>query len=394
MRDLRVFCGAMVKSIAILGATGSIGTQALDIASRYPERFCVEALTAHTNAEALFQLCREHEPRAAGLVVEPEQIPDDLRHIDWYFGEDASERVVLATKPEYALAAVVGIAGLPAVLASMEVCERVLLANKEALVTGGELVMIKAKQKNVQLMPVDSEHSAIYQCMRGALNNLPLRLILTASGGPFRTWNKSDIEHATVSDALGHPTWNMGSKITVDCATMMNKGLEVIEAHHLFRMPLEKIDVIVHPQSVIHSMVEYRDSAVMAQLGLPDMRAAIGYAMGYPERLSFAGRRLDFAQLGSLTFEEPDFARFPCLAYAREAQKQGGNMPVVLNGANEVAVEAFLKQRIRFGGIAEAVDYALQHTTQAHIDSIEGVYQADRDARRLTAGWVLERAEK
>jgi len=291
--------------------------------------------------------------------------------------------VLEAAKADDVLSAVVGIAGLPAALKSLEVSERLLLANKESLVTGGHLVMEKAERLGRQILPVDSEHSAIFQCLQGAADNPVKSIILTASGGPFRTWNKERVFSAKVSDALGHPTWKMGPKITVDCASMMNKGLEVIEAHHLFRMPLERIEVVVHPESIIHSMVEFEDGAVLAQLGLPDMRVPIGYAMGYPDRVPFGGERLNLAKLGRLTFEAPDTDRFPCLKMAYEAQRMGGIMPVALNGGNEAAVAAFLKERIPFGGIAEVNARVLEETEMKPVSCVADVYEADRAAREL-----------
>ena len=372
-----------MHTIGILGATGSIGTQALNLVETHSDRFRATVLTAHSDAQKLFELVRKYRPLAAGLVIEPDEIPADLRHCEWFFGEDCSALAIRACRPDDALAAVVGIAGLPAVMEALDVCGRVLLANKEALVTGGELVMNKSARKNVQLLPVDSEHSAIFQCLQGAGGNAVRKLMLTASGGPLRTWSKARIANATVQEALGHPTWRMGNKITIDCATMMNKGLELIEAHHLFAMPPERIEVLVHPQSAVHSMVEYEDGAVIAQLGVPDMRAAIGYAMGYPKRLAFGGERLDFVKFGNLTFEAPDEVRFPCLKMAREAIVIGGRMPVALNGANEAAVGAFLAGRIRFGQIAEVVDAVLQRFPAGAVADIADVYDADAKARAL-----------
>lgn len=372
-----------MRTLAILGATGSIGRQALDIARRVPDQFKVTLLTAHSRAEALFELVREFRPAVAALTVEPNTLPEDVRFCQWYFGEDAVRQAVLATGADDVLSAVVGVAGLPAAMAALEVSERLLLANKESLVTGGALVMGRAAALNKPIVPVDSEHSAIFQCLQAQGGNPVSRLILTASGGPFRTWEKSDIEWATRAQALGHPTWKMGAKITVDCAGMMNKGFEVIEAHHLFNMPMEKIDVIVHPQSVIHSMVEFEDGAVLAQLGAPDMRVPIGYAMGYPSRIPFGGERLDFARIASLTFEAPDVARFPCLRLAIDAQKAGGVMPVALNGANEEAVAAFLDERIPFGGIARTVEAVLARTQNAPVREIGDVYEADKRARAM-----------
>ncbi len=370
-----------MRTIAILGATGSIGRQTLDVVRSAGEKFHIKAMTAHANADALFALVREFRPEIAGLYVEPEHIPEDLRDVEWFFGENFLTRVLEAAQADDVLSAVVGIAGLPAALKALETSERLLLANKESLVTGGHLVMEKARALGKMILPVDSEHSAIFQCLQGAADNPVDRLWLTASGGPFRTWNKARVYNAKVSDALGHPTWKMGAKITVDCASMMNKGLEVIEAHHLFDMPLEKISVVVHPQSIIHSMVEFEDGAVLAQLGLPDMRVPIGYAMGYPDRVPFGGERLSLAKLGTLTFEEPDTERFPCLKMAYEAQRMGGVMPVALNGGNEAAVAAFLAGKIPFGGIAEINRQVLEATVYAPVTCAADVYEADRAAR-------------
>ena len=256
-----------------------------------------------------------------------------------------------------------------------------LLANKEALVTGGELVMKKAADRGIPMLPVDSEHSAIFQCLQARQGNPVKRLLLTASGGALRAWEKDAMFNATVRDVLKHPTWNMGGKITVDCASMVNKGLEIIEAHHLFDMPAEKIDVVIHPQSVIHSMVEFEDGAVLAQMGMPDMRGPIGYAMGYPQRLPYDAKPVNFYELGHLDFAAPDFERFPALKMAIDALKAGGSMPVVLNGANEVAVGAFLGGRIPFGRIPEIIGHALETLPRTAITSIPDVYAADAAAR-------------
>ena len=370
-----------MKTLAVLGATGSIGSQTLDLVGRYPERFSAVCLTANHSSDKLFDLVRKFRPLAAGLVVEPEKIPEDLNFCQWFFGPDCSVRVLEAVRPDAALCAITGIAGLDAVWTALDTCDQVLLANKEALVTGGDLVMEKARRLGKPMLPVDSEHSAIFQCLQAAQGNPVRSLILTASGGALRTWDKNRIIRATVHEVLNHPTWSMGQKITVDCATMVNKGLEIIEAHHLFDMPAEKIRVTVHPQSVIHSMVEFEDGAVLAQLGCPDMRGPIGYAMAYPQRLPYEAKRLSFAQLGSLSFEEPDLERFPALGYAVEALKAGGAMPIVLNGANEVAVAAFLRGEIAFGRIAEIIRNALDCVSQRGISCIDDVYQADADAR-------------
>ena len=372
----------MPRTIAILGATGSIGTQALDIARRHPDRFLPVCLTARSSAEKLFALVREFKPRVAALDIEPQCLPDDVRFCQWYFGEGSSARALAAAQADDALCAIVGIAGLDAVWTALDSCERVLLANKEALVTGGSLVMEKAKRLRKMMLPVDSEHSAIFQCLQAANRNPARRIILTASGGALRDMPVERLYNATREDVLRHPTWVMGAKITVDCATMINKGLEVIEAHYLFDMPVDRIDVVIHPQSVIHSMVEFTDGAVLAQLGSPDMRGPIGYAMGYPERIDYDGKRLDFVQLSQLTFKAPDPQRYRCLQLAIDAITAGGTAPVVLNGANEAAVDWFLKDRIPFGRIAEIVESVLNAAPVKKVTSIADVYEADAYARR------------
>ena len=379
-----------MRKLAILGSTGSIGRQALDVVSRYPDRFSAYSLAAHASAEALFEQVRAFHPERAGLVCVPENLPGDVKDAcAWRFGEDVCSWAVEGA--DDALAAVVGIAGLPSALEALEKCERLLLANKEALVTGGELVMEKARRLGRAILPVDSEHSAIFQCLQARGNNPVRRLLLTASGGPFRTLSREETYRATVRQALGHPTWKMGAKITVDCATMMNKGLEVIEAHHLFGVPLEKIQVVVHPQSVIHSMIEFEDGAILAQLGKPDMRGPISYALGYPERLPYGGEPIDWTRLSSLTFEPPDLDKFPCLKLAYQAQAAGGTLPVALNAANEAANEAFRQGRICFGQISEIVDEVLNHTDRRNISCVQDVYEADRLAREAAGRVTLGR---
>ena len=373
------------RSIAILGATGSIGTQALDLVRRYPDRFEATCLVAGRSAEKLFDLVREFRPKVAALAVEPKELPDDVKFCQWIFGEDCPVRALEAARPDDALCAIVGIAGLDAAWTALDVCSRVLLANKEALVTGGALVMDRAARLGKPLLPVDSEHSAIFQCLQARADNPVRRLHLTASGGALRDWPKEKMAAATVRDVLAHPTWRMGGKITVDCATMVNKGLEVIEARWLFDMPNEKINVVVHPQSVIHSMIEFEDGAVLAQLGRPDMRGPIGYAMGYPERLPYGAEPLDFAALSKLTFAAPDMERFPGLALARAALEEGGSAPAILNGANEAAVAAFLEERIPFGRIAEIIAETMNACPRFAIDEIGDVHAADAQARAVAA---------
>ena len=371
-----------MRRIAILGSTGSIGTQALDVAARHSDRFQVTALVAHSSSEKLFEQVRAFRPQLAALTVEPESIPEDVKNIcQWMFGKDVLLDVVRACEADDVLVSVVGVVGLAAVMEALACGKRVLLANKEPLVAGGELVTEAARRAGHPLLPVDSEHSAIFQCLQGAGGNRPERLILTASGGPFRTWKKEDIACATKEQALRHPNWSMGRKITIDSASMMNKALEVIEARWLFDMPAERIDVLIHPQSVIHSMVEYADGAVMAQLGTPDMRLPILYAMSWPERLPTGGKRLDFAAMNALTFEQPDLERFPGLGLAYRALEAGGTMSAILNGANEVAVDAFLHDRIRFGQIAELVEETMLSVPVTASPTLEQVFESDRAAR-------------
>lgn len=379
-----------MRKLAILGSTGSIGTQALDVAARHGDRFAVTALVAHSSAEKLFEQVRAFRPQIAALTVEPDEIPEDIRGAcQWMFGENVLLDVMRACEADDVLVSVVGVVGLAAVMEALSCGKRVLLANKEPLVAGGELVTEAARRAGRPLLPVDSEHSAIFQCLQGAGGNRPRRLILTASGGPFRTWKKEDIFTATKEQALRHPNWHMGRKITIDSASMMNKALEVIEARWLFDMSAEQIDVLIHPQSVIHSMVEFDDGAVMAQLGTPDMRLPILYAMSWPDRLETGAKRLDFEKLSALTFERPDTDRFPGLKLAYDALGAGGTMSAVLNGANEVAVDAFLHDRIRFGQIAELVEETMLAIPVVQRPTLEQVFESDAAARRK-AGALLE----
>ncbi len=374
-----------MRSISILGSTGSIGTQAIDVAARHADRFRVVALTAHSNCESLFAQARRVKPLLCGLVVPPPEIPDDLKGIEWVFGADCLRQAAALSEADDVLVAVVGFAGLPAVLDALSAGKRVLLANKEALVAGGALVTEAAKRAGQPLIPVDSEHSAIFQCLRAADGNAPERLILTASGGPFRTWEQAAIERATVAEALRHPNWAMGRKITVDSASMLNKALEVIEARWLFDLPPGKIDVLIHPESIIHSMVEFRDGGVLAQLGTPDMRLPILYAMSFPERLPTGGEKLDLAKIGRLTFEAPDRTRFPGLYLAYEALLTGGTAPAMLNAANEIAVEAFLAEKIPFGGISRTVQETLLRLPVAPVRTLLDVQDADAAARCMAS---------
>ncbi len=366
------------RRIAVLGATGSIGRQALDVLAPHGDRFLVTALSAHSSAESLFDLVRRFRPRMAALTGGECAVPDDLRFCEWVFGEDALEKLAAQCDADDVLDAVSGMVGLSAVAAALKAGKRVLLANKEALVAGGEIVM---RLGGDRILPVDSEHSAIFQCLRAADGNPAEGILLTASGGPFRTWDKARMARATVADALGHPTWHMGRKITIDSASMFNKALEIIEARWLFDMPPEKITVLIHPQSVVHSAVRFVDGAVIAQMGVPDMRVPILYAASCPERLDTRTRPLDLAAVGKLTFEAPDEDRFPALRMAREALNAGGGACCVLNAANEIAANAFLAGQIAFGRIPEIVERALSHIGAPRMDTLKETFDIDASAR-------------
>ena len=372
-----------MKKIAILGSTGSIGTQALDLCRRHPDRYRVTALTARGSREKLFAQVREFRPEMAGLTegIDSSEIPEDLKFCRWMNGQEALHAAAAEVDADQVLVSIVGIAGLRSVLDALGAGRQVLLANKEALVTGGHLVTDLAARAGKPLLPVDSEHSAIFQCLQGAGGNQPEKILLTASGGPFRKWEKDRIEQATPAEALRHPNWNMGAKITVDSASMFNKGLEIMEARWLFDIPEDRIEVVVHPESIVHSAVVFRDGAVLAQLGLPDMRVPIGYAMAYPERLETGVEPPDLFALGSLTFEKPDEQKFPALRLARESLRAGGAACTVFNGANEEAVAAFLREEIPFGEIARRVENALKKLSGLPADNLEDILEADRRAR-------------
>ena len=372
-----------MSTLSILGSTGSIGTQALELVRLHPDRFQVKALTAHRNAELLFRQVREFRPELAGLTVPipREGIPADLDFCRFVMGPEALHAAAAEVEADQVLVSVVGIAGLQSVMDALSAGRQVLLANKEALVTGGHLVMEAARRAGKPLLPVDSEHSAIFQCLQGAGDNRPTGILLTASGGPFRTWDAARIARATRREALNHPNWSMGAKITVDSASMFNKALEIMEARWLFDMPPEKIHVVVHPQSIVHSAVAFEDGAVIAQLGVPDMRLPIQYAMTYPERIPTGARALDLFALGQLTFEPGDPVRFPALRLAGECLRAGGAACTVLNGANEEAVGAFLREEIAFGDITRLVEDALEHLGGLPANTLEDVFAADRAAR-------------
>ena len=384
-----------MQTISILGSTGSIGTQALQLVALHPERFRVTAMTAHRNRELFFQQVRTFRPEMAGLTepIPMEEIPSDLRFCRWVMGKEALRVAAAEIPADMVLVSVVGIAGLQSVMDALNANRQVLLANKEALVTGGHLVMDAARRIGKPLLPVDSEHSAIFQCLQGAAGNQPVKLLLTASGGPFRTWEKERIYNATREQALNHPNWAMGAKITIDSASMFNKALEIIEARWLFDMAPEKIEVVVHPQSIVHSAVEFADGAVIAQLGVPDMRVPIQYAMSYPERLPTGSKPLDLFALGQLTFERGDAEKFPALRIVKECLNAGGAACTILNGANEAAVAAFLAGEIPFGGITRLVEGALEKLGPMPAADLTDIFHADQEARRVVAS-LLDRVKQ
>jgi 1-deoxy-D-xylulose-5-phosphate reductoisomerase len=383
-----------LKRLAILGSTGSIGTATLDVAARFPERFGVVALAAGHNVELLAEQIRAWRPSLAAVAEEADAttLRRTFPGLDVLAG--AEGRVAVATHPEATtvVAALVGAVGLVPTWRALKLGREVALANKETLVAAGELVMATAAANGGRVLPIDSEHNALHQALRVGPADAVRRLILTASGGPFRTWTMEELERATVDQALTHPTWRMGAKITIDSATMMNKGLEIIEAHHLFGVPEERIAVVVHPESRVHSLVEYTDGTLIAQLSVNDMRFPILYALSYPERLPSPLGFLDLVEVGSLNFAPADERRFPCLRLAREALRAGGTVPAVLNAANEVAVAAFLAGRLPFTAIPAIVEGAIarESSREHNLATMEDVLAADERGR----AWATEAAAK
>jgi 1-deoxy-D-xylulose-5-phosphate reductoisomerase len=382
-----------MKRLTVLGVTGSVGRRALELVERFPDEFRVEGMAARgSTPELIVELCARHHPRALALS-DPEAVDAVARALPRPLPEilsGAAGLVTLAAEVEadIVLSAIVGGAGLLPTMAAIRSGKTVALANKETLVMAGSLMTAAARERKVSLLPVDSEHSAIFQCLEGHNRSDVHRIVLTASGGPFRTVPKAALARVSVAEALQHPTWKMGAKITVDSATLMNKGLEVIEARWLFDLLPEQVQVVVHPQSIIHSMVEYVDGSIIAQLGVADMGIPILYALSYPRRLPCDAARLDFAQVGPLTFEDADVGRFPCLALARHALLEGGCAPVILNAANEVAVAAFLGGTIRFTQIPELITEALGRVPNRTLDSIESCMDVDARTRALVRGWA------
>jgi 1-deoxy-D-xylulose-5-phosphate reductoisomerase len=376
------------KRLAILGSTGSIGTQALDVVAAHPEEFSVEVLAAGNNAELLIKQALQFKPNVVVInqLSHLKMVKDALldEGIKVYGGEEALAEVVQMESIDMVLAAIVGYAGLRSTLAAVNAGKQIALANKETLVVAGDLVTKAAREKGVNLYPVDSEHSAIFQCLAGEFENPIEKIYLTASGGPFRGKKKSELANVTKKDALKHPNWEMGAKVTIDSATLMNKGLEVIEAKWLFGLKPEQIDVIVHPQSIVHSLVQFRDGSMKAQMGLPDMKLPIQYAFGFPKRLNSDFPRFNFANYPSLNFEKPDLETFSCLQIAFDAMKRGGNIPCVMNAANEIAVQAFLEEKIGFLQIADVVSETIAKCSFIANPVFEDYVKSDAEARRLS----------
>jgi 1-deoxy-D-xylulose-5-phosphate reductoisomerase len=378
--------------ISVLGSTGSIGVSTLDVVARHPDRYRIVALTAHRDIDGLFNQCLQFKPQVA--VMADASAATELARRLWAHNSSTEvlsgviglEHVAAMPEADYVMAAIVGAAGLLPTLAAVRAGKRVLLANKETLVVAGHLFMDEASKHGARILPIDSEHNAVYQCMPHevspqVLRNQVKRILLTASGGPFRDTPLADLQRVTPAQACAHPNWDMGRKISVDSATMMNKGLEVIEAHWLFQIDPARIDVVLHPQSVIHSMVEYIDGSVLAQMGYPDMRTPIAHALAWPERIESGVRSLDLFQVARLDFEAPDMQRFPCLKLAFEAIKVGGTAPAVLNAANEVAVTAFLEGQLNFLGIADLVERTLETFQPKVAENLEQLLDVDRQAR-------------
>ena len=377
----------MKKRICILGSTGSIGTQALDVIEQHSDLYEAYVLTAYNNADLIIEQARKYNPEAVVIANEKnyDKVKDALSDlpIKVYAGAKALCDVVQDQNVDIVLASMVGFAGLEPTIAAIKAKKVIALANKETLVVAGGLITKLANEYKVPILPVDSEHSAIFQCLEPG--NRIDKILLTCSGGPFRKFINEQLKTVTKADALAHPTWNMGAKITIDSATLMNKGFEVIEAKWLFGVKPEQIQVVVHPQSVIHSAVQFEDGAVKAQLGVPDMRLPIQYAFSYPKRLTLNGDRLDLFKMQSLTFEEPDTKRFPCLALAYEALRQGGNMPCIVNAANEIVNRAFIEDKIPYTRISEIIEKTMQNVAFNREDTLDNYLATDKEARAFAA---------
>ena len=382
----------MIKNIAILGSTGSIGTQALDIIAKFPEQFKAFALTANNNWELLVKQALAFQPSVVVIANQEhyQKVKDALVHTDISVlsGERAIEEVVSYPQIDIVLTAMVGYSGLLPTISAINSKKTIALANKETLVVAGEIITDLVKKNSSEIIPVDSEHSAIFQCLVGEKQTSMKKILLTASGGPFRCKSIEELKYVTVKDALHHPNWDMGAKVTIDSASMMNKGFEMIEAHWLFDCEPDNIEILVHPQSIVHSMVQFCDGSIKAQLGVPDMHIPIQYALAYPTRLYSDQYMLDWSKVTQLTFEKPDFNKFPLLKYAFEAIKKGGNMPCILNAANEVAVKNFLNEKLHFYEIPYLVEYTMEHTHFINTPSLGDLIETNSEAIKIAKDWL------
>ena len=380
------------RHIAILGSTGSIGTQTLDVIAQHPEAFQVELLTANCNSAKLIEQAAKFRPNAVVICDESryDEVQSALDPLDIkvFTGIGSICSLVAGDNIDAVVTAMVGFSGLQPTIAAIEASKTIALANKETLVAAGEIIVRKAMQHDAPVVPIDSEHSAIFQCLAGNCSRVE-KILLTGSGGPFLNSTAEEIYNASVEQALNHPRWKMGAKVTIDSASLMNKGLELIEARWLFNMAPEDIEVVIHPQSVIHSMVQFEDGTVMASMSIPDMRIPIQYAIGYPLRRHLDTQRLDFAELAEMTFQKPDLKRFPCLGYAYEALKEGGNATCIMNAANEVAVAAFLQEKIRFGQIPEVIDHTMSAMPAIRTTELEEIFSTDDSARKIAEEYVM-----
>ncbi len=375
-----------IKHLSILGSTGSIGKNVLQIAAMFPDRYIIEALAVKNNVELLAQQILQFRPKLVSLFDESsvnqlkKRLPKDIS-VQILFGEEGYHAVATHSSVDMVVSSMVGSAGLLPTLAAIQAGKEIALANKETLVMAGEIIMQEAKKHNVRILPVDSEHSAVFQCISGQRKSDITKILLTASGGPFLHRPRNTFDSIQIKDALNHPNWEMGKKITIDSATLMNKGLEVIEAKHLFDISEQHIEVVIHPQSIIHSMVSFQDGSVIAQLGIPDMKGAISYALSWPERLPINQPVPDFAAIGRLDFERPDLGKFPCLAHAFKACRMGGTLPAVLNAANEIAVQAFLDQKLSFIQIPDVIDLTMNRHQIDKQPNLSDITEADQWAR-------------
>jgi len=379
-----------MKNITILGATGSIGLNTLDVVSRHPDQFSVFAVSAHSDWKSLIQICKDYQPSFA--VLSDEASAEKLRAVvspgvQVLCGEDSLDEIAAHPNTDFVMAAIVGGAGMSSTFSAAKAGKRIMLANKESLILGGNLLMGLVKNSGAEIIPVDSEHSAIFQCLKGGSDGLS-KIQLTASGGPFLKTSFENLKSATPEQACNHPNWKMGKKISVDSATMMNKGLEIIEASFLFGLSASQIEVVIHPQSIVHSFVYFADGSVLSQLGLPDMRSAIAYALSHPERIKSGVKALDLTQQESLEFHQPDLKKYKCLELAYLALEQGKSAPGTLNAANEVAVNAFLKNKIGFLDIPEIVEKTLQEVSCQNLDTLESVVENDQLSRKIAQSFV------